>query len=543
MRFTIDSRGQTVEYEQLDDVLAVYRDTLPGGQDLAGLLEQIQLPWAGEDSPQLPFPSRRIFEQAGWRFVRGAPAAVKAALAGDGLAAGVDFRFVYVDDAGELKVGTWCLAVELKPDIRSDDAEKQLLKDGLELVRAMRFGTNLFEVRAKTRDLPIEEIVARLQADKKHYTFAEPVFLEPLTARGNADPKPKDPKFDKQWHHCTIQSISAWKNSLGNGVRIAIIDHGMHVNHPDLADRVVAGGFYKTTTQCGGDFCRFERNTFPADDHGTRCMGLAAAKKDNDMYGCGVAPGADLMAIACAIDELDTQFTLARAVAFAADPSTEPSGLGHDQGAHVIACSLGPRSGRWKMTRLLERAITFAAAGRGGLGVPIFWAVGDLPSDIEQDQVCSHRDVIAIGASTKADAAAGGATGKKLAFLAPGSPMYSTMGEDDFDQDSGSSYACPVAAGVAALVLSREPTLKREKLLERLLASCEQVGDYPGGYPNGRNPRYGHGRINADWAVNGKPKLLPPLSHSPASPPSDRPGTSPHQGAVVPVPPPSADGD
>ena len=54
----------------------------------------------------------------------------------------------------------------------------------------------------------------------------------------------------------------------------------------------------------------------PADSHGTFCAGLAH----------GVAAEADLIAIACFRDHHGTQATIARAIAYAADPTQEIPG-------------------------------------------------------------------------------------------------------------------------------------------------------------------------------------------------------------------------
>jgi hypothetical protein len=59
------------------------------------------------------------------------------------------------------------------------------------------------------------------------------------------------------------------------------------------------------------------------------------------------------------------------------------------------------------------------------------------------------------------------------------------------------SWALPVAGGVAALALDRNPGLTRAALLQRLIDAAEKVGD-PNGYdPNGWSPSYGFGRVNA----------------------------------------------
>jgi thermitase len=502
MEFSFDRRGKTIVYEQLEHILAGPREALsdPPGR-LKGRLERYGLSWALEDDRPYS-PSWRIFEDAGWAFVHGASKTVSKAFTGPDPFPEIDLRWVFRDAFGEIRLGTQCFAVQMNPLLRTDEAEARLAADGFTLVHAMRFGTNLFEVRV--RESPGWPAIKARLSDRSAYTWAEPLFLEALPGRGNPDPGLGD-----QWHHAKLRTAQAWETTLGKGVRIAIIDNGMDVRHPDLANRVESGGYYLSKAPCGGEFHRLEKGkeaAFPRHDHGTFCMGLAGAERDNGRDGCGIAPEARLMAIACATDQTTTQYTLARAVAFAADPATEESGLASSDGADVLACSLGSVSGSWSMTYILEQALDFARnAGREKRGLPIFWAITNRVADISDDEVCSNSNVIAIGQSSEDDVVVKCGYGDPLAFLAPGYLVYSTTGNNAFGKNSGTSYACPIAAGVAALVLSHDSTLTRDQVLKRLLESCVQIGDPVGGYDMaGRHPRYGHGRINADWAVNGK---------------------------------------
>jgi serine protease AprX len=71
--------------------------------------------------------------------------------------------------------------------------------------------------------------------------------------------------------------------------------------------------------------------------------------------------------------------------------------------------------------------------------------------------------------------------------LGPGRPAGG--GSDSFD--NGTSAASPVAAGVAALLLSAHPGLTPDRLRSALIRSASSVG------PNGWDPDYGHGVVNA----------------------------------------------
>lgn len=526
LRFAFERRGKTVVYQQLDSVVAVRpvgeavrpEGAPPAKATAARMLKQLHMTRAPDDShgptAALPARSRRVFEKAGWAFAKARPDLQDAALTRVPHAA-ADIRPVLVDAAGNTVIGTSCLVVELRPDIRADHAEALLQADGLTLVRTLRFGINLFEVQIRP-GLTVQEVLDALRSNS-NYVFADPTFIEVVAGRN-------DPDLPKQWHHenpggasgkagADVKSKVAWKHTRGKGVRIAIIDNGMQVNHPDLMNQIDSGGEYGLDGTCGGEFRPYKRgDAFRDDTHGTFCMGLAAAEGDNGTHGCGVAPEARLMAIACAFDQIGTQITLARAVAFAADPTTEAAGLTSRDGADVLSCSLGAGMGNWLMSNVLERAICFAAkTGRLGRGLPIFWASSNQPADIDNDEVCSAPEVIAVGASSSYDFEAGGAFGDKLAFLAPGLLVYSTISQSGFDRSpptGATSYACPVAAAVAALVLSVNPTLTRDQVVALLKDNCDRIGP-SAAYVTGHSKVHGHGRLNAASAVRA---ALPPLN-------------------------------
>jgi len=102
--------------------------------------------------------------------------------------------------------------------------------------------------------------------------------------------------------------------------------------------------------------------------------------------------------------------------------------------------------------------------------------------------------------------------GPKLDFLAPSSgglkSICSTdrMGAKGDDPNNyskyfgGTSAATPLASGVAALMLSRNPNLTAGQIHTLLRQTCQKIGDEP--YTSGRNDHYGYGRIDAKAAVN-----------------------------------------
>ena len=172
------------------------------------------------------------------------------------------------------------------------------------------------------------------------------------------------------------------------------------------------------------------------------------------------------MLVACLGDQVGTQTTLARAVAYTADPSTEVAGADPADGADILVSSLGPNGADWALTDTLDLALQFAATnGRAGRGLAIFWAASNGNNvDVMQDEVVSHPDVIAVVRSTRNDLEHDAARGPAVQLIAPGVDVFSTTGNGGYGTSTGTSFAAPCAAGCAALALSMNPRLTRDEL-------------------------------------------------------------------------------
>ncbi|MBX9949408.1 MAG: S8 family serine peptidase [Candidatus Obscuribacterales bacterium] len=413
---------------------------------------------------------------------------------------------VLLDDE-HLLLETQRLIIQFKDDVTESEILSLLERNNLILIEKLRYKNNLVKV-ATTAPSSVEaslQLMSNSQID-----YAEPDFIEYIGARYT----PSDPDFGNQWHlrnsttaGADISAELAWEITKGEGVRLAVIDNGFDINHPDLKFGSKSAWFRATP---GLDDADFVLGTvgMPDQSHGTACAGMSTAVEGNNRGGCGVAFRAELMAIACLGDQIGPQSTLARAVAYAADPSSEDGNLSPNDGAHVIACSLGPNGANWPISQVLSDAIDFAAtSGRGGKGCPIFWACTNGNYPISADQVCSHPQVTAVGRSTNSDSDNGSGFGPELAFLAPGVGVYIPQSGGGYKSQTGTSFAGPCAAGVGALVLSANPELTKQEVVDIMKDSCNQVGTLP--YHGGRNDRFGNGRINAKAAVDIAVQRLP----------------------------------
>src|SRR5262249_34063968 len=162
----------------------------------------------------------------------------------------------------------------------------------------------------------------------------------------------------KQWHHKNIKAESAWDNSVGKDVRVVVVDNGFDTAHPDLKFGPLSGRFHETNDRVDADFAPGTTG-IDSGNHGTACAGMLAAVANSPFGGCGVAFSANLSIVACLGDQIGTQSTLARAIAYAAKPSLEAGATPGATGCDIICCSLGPNSASWQIRQVLSDAIDF----------------------------------------------------------------------------------------------------------------------------------------------------------------------------------------
>ncbi|HYH47268.1 MAG TPA: S8 family serine peptidase [Thermoanaerobaculia bacterium] len=285
----------------------------------------------------------------------------------------------------------------------------------------------------------------------------------------------------------------AWSLATGAGMRIAVIDDGIQLNHPDLP--VVAAHDTWDNDGDGGPIVSFDR-------HGTSCAGIAAATAENSQGVAGVAPSAGMVAVRFAEagsgGSLDTSNgAMKRAIDWAWD----------NENADVLSNSWGGGSPSNRVKRAIRRA---KDDGRGGLGSVVLFATGN---DDANNVIwpAEMDEVIAVGASSPCDerknpGSCDGETnwgsnfGPEVDIVAPGVAMHTTdrtgsagynNAGDFFACFNGTSSATPFAAGVAALLLSRNPALTADRVQEILQLSAQDI-EAPG-FDNAS----GHGRVDA----------------------------------------------
>ncbi len=499
-------RDKRIVVEELPDVRAVHLSVDERGLSAAveadlgvSAMETVRSTLATE-TPDDPLGA---FQNANWRFVRPSETMTRSLNAREAVPGAAEIGKVLRRTDGSVAIATNRLNVQLKPELSDGECEAILSEKDLAVQMKLAFAPNLYEVDALGREDALQASVEL--HDDPRFTFAEPSLTEHIPQRFS----PSDPDYTNQWQWrntgqgggtagADVSVEQAWDVTRGAGVRVAVIDNGFDADHDDLAPGVSAvSGFF---TASGG----FTQGTagMPDNNHGTFCAGMVGARQNNGRGGCGAAPRAELMLIAALGDQVGTQTTLARAVAYAGDPRTEVPGASPGDGADILVSSLGPNGANWNLTTTLELAIEGAAAnGRSGRGLAIFWAASNGNNvDVTLDEVVSHPDVIAVVRSDRNDREDNAARGATVELIAPGKDVYSTRSGNTYGTSTGTSFAAPCAAGCAALALSVNRNLTRNQLRQIMRDSADKIGGatYDS---NGHNDDYGFGRVNAAKAV------------------------------------------
>lgn len=314
---------------------------------------------------------------------------------------------------------------------------------------------------------------------------ADPVVVGVQTDRHG----PNDPGFPTQYslhnlgqtiagvrgvNDSDVDAVEAWSLTSGAGqVVIAVLDSGVSHEHPDLEHKLIDG--YNAT----GQGSLSDSNDI-YNSHGTHVAGIAAAQSNNGMGMTGMSWGSQIMPV-----------KIANILGFTSDVWMSQGLIwAVDNGARVVVISFGLDHG----SDLMYDAIQYAHSR----GVVVCASAGN--TGVEGVKYpAKYPETIAVSATDNQDKLASFSTyGPEITVAAPGVDIISTwhsLGEPTYSFQSGTSAACPLVGGVAALVLSADPTLSPDQVRTILTDSAEDLGGI--GFDN----LYGYGRVNAHRAV------------------------------------------
>ena len=314
--------------------------------------------------------------------------------------------------------------------------------------------------------------------------WAEPNYI------AEAAGYPNDPDIGKQWNLRRIGAPAAWDVTMGSySLRVAVVDSGVDLNHPDLAGRLDPGWNFVNP------------GAPPLDDcgHGTHVAGIVAATADNGIGVAGVAPNVKVLPlkvlswntamIACTGTYADIATAIRRATS---------------TGVQVINLSLGGVETSADIYFAVDDAtragvLVVAAAGNCAQGGSGCGSAPNLPF-----YPAAYAQTLSVGATDHFDNWAEYSGHKSYVGLAaPGGtmldPIWSTLQNNNYGPMAGTSMSAPLVSGAAALVWTFLPTATGNQIAEILKATADKIGPYP--YPGSRNDYFGYGRLNVERAV------------------------------------------
>jgi subtilisin family serine protease len=262
--------------------------------------------------------------------------------------------------------------------------------------------------------------------------------------------------------------VSAGFRLTGLGVKVAVLDTGVDLQHPDFAGRFQEG--VNAQSFVPGE---------PVQDghgHGTHCAGVVggpAQSSGGTRY--GVAPKADLL-VGKVLNNAGSGYD---------DQILDGIDWAADQGARVISMSLGsaratggafPVAYERVAQNLLQGApgtLLVAAAGNSSAR-PWF------TSPVENPASCPS--ILAVAAVDSARRVANFSCGQldsigEVNLSGPGVAVYSAWTGGGFRSIGGTSMATPHVAGVAALYLEDQPALNAAALWKLLEARAQALGN------------------------------------------------------------------
>lgn len=352
--------------------------------------------------------------------------------------------------------------------------------------------------------------------------------------------------YGLQWAPASIHAPEAWAAGYqGEGVRVAIVDGGIHATHVDLSPNLDVAHSASFALDGNGSTIPFDQDqgTFW---HGTHVAGIVAAA-DNSVGTIGIAPRATIIGVKVLDNGIGSFGAVIQGIVYAATPISRGGGgadiinlsLGVNLEGHGTGSETGLLSARdaAQLKSFLGRATTYARQQ----GVVLIAAAGNDALDLDHTRSLAvvpaqSPGVLAVSALGPAGWALGAAGFDRpasysnfgqsaISFGAPGGDfvfpvndacsmltlagpvvepcwvfdlVLSTIrgGSDGgYGWAGGTSMAAPAAAGVAALIIGKFGRVGPAQVEARLRASADDLGK------PGNDDVYGMGRVDALRAI------------------------------------------
>lgn len=324
----------------------------------------------------------------------------------------------------------------------------------------------------------VHEAVQRLR-QTPGVEIAEPNYIYRTMAT------PNDPMLGQLWGHSKVGAQTAWDQSRGEDVLVAVIDTGVDYNHPDLKGRVVKGP----------DLANNDNDPMDDQGHGTHVAGTIAATANNGIGIAGIAYNSKILAIkVLGRDGSGDTSKIANGILKAAE-----------MGAKVINLSLGGPQASGILKSAVDKAteqgaLVVVASGNENTSRPSYPA--------------AYPNALSVGSTTTSDSRSNFSNyGSTVDIAAPGSDILSTT-EGTYKKHSGTSMASPHVAAGAAVLLGKNSALTNAQLREILVST----GDPASGFSNSSVKRMNLVKALAAVESHAPSQPTPADSESPSTP-------------------------
>ncbi|MER5180193.1 type VII secretion-associated serine protease mycosin [Streptomyces sp. NPDC002896] len=257
-----------------------------------------------------------------------------------------------------------------------------------------------------------------------------------------------------------------WRQSKGQGVRVAVIDTGVDVTSPQLTNAVdVRSGrnFLPPKDDKGDPIDR--GNAYGTTDtvgHGTKVAGIIAARSAEGTGFVGLAPQATIIPIKQNDAEgHGTAGTLARAILYAIQARADVINISQDTSNAVEPAPVLKQAVDEALARDI---VVVASAGNDGLG-----------GNVKRTYPASYDGVLAVASSDRNNERASfSQSGEFVDVAAPGVDMISTVPKGGHCADNGTSFSAPYVAAVAALIKAKHPRWTQREIVAQIEQSAER---------------------------------------------------------------------
>lgn len=322
--------------------------------------------------------------------------------------------------------------------------------------------------------------------------FAEPDMI--LTGSGHLEPS--DSRYSESW---ALENVGQWGGSVSDidmdaedawdittgspSIVVVIIDTGVETTHPDINQRT------------GMDFTSDAGDGGPVNDcdsHGTPVAGCVSGILNNIVGTVGIAPGCLSASARTFISTDDCSGSWTTTASWTVDALAW---------AETIGARVTNNSNGYNFT---SSVIAQKYADTRAAGMVHFASAGN-DSSTTITYPSSLPDVNSVAAvHYTGDLASFSNHGPGIAITAPGQTILAAdragalgYAAIDYALVNGTSFASPFAAGVAALVLSENPSLAPAQVESILFETADDAGD------PGYDETFGWGLVNAASALNG----------------------------------------